>query len=105
MLKWKKINGRHREKVQSAVQDFLLIAEDSSDNDATVEFLSCLYSNLREMTVQLHARSLQKNKQAKHSKDKNAGTTDGNGQRWASFTRERDPKCGGDYVSNNGMHL
>jgi len=37
---------------------------------------------------------LQKNKQAKHSKDKDAGTTNGNGQRWVSLTQERDPKRG-----------
>jgi hypothetical protein len=104
VLKRKKIDVRHREKLQSAVHEFLSVAKDSSDIDDTVEFLNCLYSNLREMTVQLRARSLQKNKQAKHSKDKNAGTTNGNGQRWVSLTQERDPKRGRQYVSNNGMH-
>jgi hypothetical protein len=56
VLKRKKIDVRHREKLQSAVHEFLSVAEDSSDIDDTVESLNCLYSNLSATACKIFAK-------------------------------------------------
>ena len=102
--KRKKMDCKHREKLLSAVQEFLSVAEDAADNDTAWNFLDSLYSNAREMTVQLRAGCLQKKKQAKHYESIAAGTMDGNLQRWVSLTQEKDAKRSRQNVSKNGMH-
>lgn len=72
---------------------FLSDAEDAIDNDSAPESLDSLYRNAKEMTVQLHARCLQKSKPVKGSNGITIGITDVNEQRRLSLTQERDTKC------------
>ena len=100
-----KLDGKHREKLQSAIQEFLSVAEDAADNDAAIKFLDLLYSNATEMTVKLRAGCLQKSGQAKDFEGLvAAGTTNKKIQRWVSLTQEKDAKRSRQNVSNNGMY-